>query len=73
MKDRLYRTKEGRMLTGLCQGFSEHINIDVSIIRIVLICLVLTTSFPVILFYILFSIVVPVRKPEVDETRSDIV
>ena len=59
---KLYRKRDGKMLTGLCGGVAEYFNIDTAIVRlawVVFSCL----GGSGLLAYIIASIVVP-NKPD---------
>jgi phage shock protein C len=59
---KLYRSRE-RMLGGVLAGFSEHINADVSIIRIAFVLIsIISAAFPGLLFYIICWAIIP-KKP----------
>lgn len=56
---KLYRSRD-RMLGGVLAGFAEHINADVSIIRIAYVLIsIISVAFPGILFYIICWAVIP--------------
>lgn len=55
---KLYRSRQNRMICGICGGIGEYFNIDPTIVRLLwalLICFAGTG----ILVYIIFAIVVP--------------
>ena len=61
-RKKLYRSRD-RMLGGVLAGFSEHINADVSIIRIAYVLIsIISVAFPGILFYIICWAVIPEKK-----------
>ena len=37
MRKTLYRIKEGRILAGVCTGLSEYLDLDVNVIRLIVI------------------------------------
>jgi phage shock protein C len=56
---KLYRSRN-RMLGGVLSGFAEHINADVSLIRIAYVLIsILSAAFPGLLFYIICWAVIP--------------
>jgi phage shock protein C len=63
--DRLYRSPDDRMLTGVAGGLAEMLDIDPSIVRIVWAVLVPLTGGIALLVYIVMAIVVPERPPGV--------
>jgi phage shock protein C len=57
---RLYRSRNDKMLAGVCGGLAEYFGIDPTIIRLLFVLLALVTvAFPVILAYFVLCIVVP--------------
>jgi len=61
--DRLYRSRDDRILAGVAGGLAENLDIDPSIIRIVWALLVFLTGGIALLVYIVMAIVVP-ERPE---------
>lgn len=56
---KLYRSRQDRKLFGLCGGIAEMLNVDATLLRILLIVLTVFTSGALILVYILAGLVVP--------------
>jgi phage shock protein PspC (stress-responsive transcriptional regulator) len=63
--DRLYRSPDDRMLTGVAGGVAEALDADPSIIRIVWVLLAFLTGGIAVVVYIVMAIVVPERPPGV--------
>ncbi len=61
MDDRLYRSRDDRMITGVAGGVAEHLDADPSIIRIVWAILMVLTGGLALLVYVVMAIVVPER------------
>ena len=62
MTKKLYRSTTDRKLTGLCAGIAEYADIDVSVVRLlVLMVVILSGVLPGLLAYLLGSIIVPVK------------
>lgn len=59
---RLYRNPNDKMLGGVCSGVATFFNIDVSIIRIILVLLVLFSVGSLIIAYIVLWILLPEAK-----------
>ena len=57
MEKVLYRCDNGKMICGVCRGFSEFANVDVSIVRIV--WGVLAFTFVGLVAYIIAACVLP--------------
>ncbi len=60
MGKKLYRSLSQKMLAGVCGGFSEYFNVDVSLVRLIFVgaCLV-TAVLPMLIFYLIAWIVIP--------------
>ena len=66
MNERLYRSRDDRMLAGVAGGLAEIWDADPSLIRIVWALLVVLTGGVALLVYIIMAIVVPegdLREP----------
>ena len=70
MDDRLYRSRDDRMITGVAGGVAEHLDADPSIIRIVWALLIFLTGGLALLVYIVMAIVVPERPAGEDPART---
>ena len=70
MADRLYRSRDDRMLTGVAGGVAETLDADPSLIRIVWALLVILTGGIALIVYIVMAIVVPERPEGMPIARS---
>ncbi|MEO8437215.1 MAG: PspC domain-containing protein [Chloroflexota bacterium] len=61
MTERLYRSRDDRMLAGVAGGLAETLDVDPSIIRVVWAVLVFLTGGLALLVYIVMAVVVPER------------
>lgn len=57
----LYRSRENRMILGLCGGIAEYVNVDPVIIRLLWLAFTLAGGSG-ILGYIILALVIPERK-----------
>jgi len=64
---KFYRSREERIIFGVCGGLSEYFNVDVSIIRVVFILLALTGSFGFWL-YLFLTLIAPLKPGKKDAT-----
>jgi len=63
MSKKLYRSEREKMLGGVCGGLAEYLDIDVNIMRLLFIAAgLLTVLFPMVIFYIIAWIIVPVEE-----------
>src|SRR3970282_1587383 len=63
MDDRLYRSRDERMVAGVAGGLAERLDLDPSLVRIIWAVLVLPTGFLALLVYVVMAIVVPEEPP----------
>ena len=64
MTKKLYRSTSQKMLAGVCGGLAEYFDVDVSIVRLLLVGLGLVTAIlPMFFFYIIAWIIVPQDAP----------
>lgn len=63
MAKKLYRSQQHKMMGGVCGGLGEYFDIDVTLIRLIFVAVGLVTAiFPMVLFYIIAWIIVPVEE-----------
>lgn len=60
MRKKLYLNKKDKKLAGVCAGFADYFDIDVTIVRVLWVCSVLCLGFG-ILPYIIFWLILPVK------------
>ncbi len=74
MKKKLFRSREQKMLAGVCGGFAEYLGLDVVWIRLIYVILSLIIGSGV-LIYILAAVIIPLRpenmKPEYRYVKAD--
>jgi phage shock protein C len=52
------------MLSGVCGGFAEYFDVDVSMIRLIYVALTLVTAvLPMVIFYLIAWMVIPQDNP----------
>jgi len=78
MDDRLYRSRNDRVLTGVAGGVAERLDADPSIIRVVWALLVILTGGIALVAYVVMAVVVPEapddepdREPDPTTTEPD--
>lgn len=63
MAKKLVRSKKNKMIGGVCAGFGEYLDVDYTLIRLAFVALALMTAiFPMLIFYIIAWIVIPVGE-----------
>ena len=65
---RLYRSRESRMLCGVCGGIAEYFNIDPTLIRLLFVLFGLSGSG--ILAYIIAAIIIPVSPVVLEKQKG---
>lgn len=61
MKKQLFRIKTGSMVFGVANGLAEYFDIDVTLVRVLLVVGIIAPV-PVILPYVIFAIAMPVKE-----------
>ena len=61
MTKRLYRSKNSRLLAGICGGIANYFNIDPIIIRIIAIICLLAFNIMAVIAYIILIFVIPLE------------
>ncbi len=63
MAKKLIRSEKNKMIAGVCAGFGEYFDIDFTLMRLIFVALALMTAIlPMLIFYIVAWIVIPVDK-----------
>ncbi|HZJ83517.1 MAG TPA: PspC domain-containing protein [Clostridia bacterium] len=62
MDKKLYRSREQKMLAGVCGGVGEYFNIDVTLVRLVWAIAAIPSFGGALVIYILAAIIVPERS-----------
>jgi len=71
---KLYRSREDRMIAGVCGGLGEYLNVDPTLIRLVFVLGFFATASGVFWVYLIMMIVVPEAVPasqDVVDTTSE--
>jgi len=61
MTRRLYRSPSNKMISGLCGGLGEYLDVDPTLVRLVAVIALLASFGTVFIIYLLAWIIVPVR------------
>lgn len=70
---KLYRSRNNRMIAGVCAGLGEYFNVDATIIRLIFVLVGLAGG-PGLILYIIMAIVVPeepVSFDSLDKAKND--
>lgn len=61
---RLTRSRSDRMLAGVCGGIAEYLNMDPTLVRVLVVVIALiTAAFPVAIIYLILMMVIPEAQP----------
>ncbi|HAZ31939.1 MAG TPA: hypothetical protein DCY61_04510 [Dehalococcoidia bacterium] len=69
MQRRLYRSRSNRVIWGVCGGLAEYLNVDPTVIRLVMVLLVFANGIG-ILAYIIMAIIVPLEGSKTAEPKE---
>ncbi len=61
MDNRIYRSRETKMLAGVCGGIADMFNIDPTLVRLVAVALTIFSGFTFLLVYFLCAIIIPLE------------
>ena len=59
MQKKLYRVNEGKIFAGICTGFAEYANMDVTLVRVLWVVLALFGAG--LILYIILIFVIPMK------------
>lgn len=61
---RLTRSATNRMIAGVCGGLGEYLNMDPTVVRVLLVIIcIFTAVVPTILIYLILALVIPLDEP----------
>lgn len=65
MAKKLYRSQKDKMISGVCGGLAQYLDIDPTLVRLIFVALSFLTAFlPMVLFYIVAWIIIPAPPKE---------
>lgn len=65
MEKKLYRVRKGKILAGVCMGLSKYFDIDVTIVRLIVLLLTFFVGGG-LLAYIICALVIPMEPSEAE-------
>jgi phage shock protein C len=72
MKKKIYRLQSNKMIGGVCAGLAEYLDIDATLIRLLFVAVgLLTALFPMLIFYIIAWIIMPVKEEVVVVRKNE--
>ena len=70
MEKKLYRSRTDKKVCGVCAGLAKYLNMDVSIMRIIALCLVLFAGGG-LLAYLICALVIPEEPEDIVEIPEE--
>jgi len=61
MEKRLYRSKQSRMIAGVCGGLAAYFNVDPTLVRLLAILLAFLSFGTAILIYLVLALIMPLE------------
>lgn len=59
----LYRSQKQKMIGGICAGLADYLDMDINLMRLLFVAVsLLTALLPMVIFYIIAWIVIPVEE-----------
>ena len=68
MQKKLYRVNEGKIFAGICTGFAEYANMDLTVVRVLWVVLSLFGAG--LILYIILIFIIPM-KPENNDLQKN--
>jgi phage shock protein C len=63
MEKRLYRSRNDRMLAGVCGGLAKYFNLDPVMVRVLTVVAFIISFCAALIAYIILAVVVPLENP----------
>jgi len=71
MEKRLYRSRNDRVISGVCSGIGTYLKIDPTVIRVVAALLLLVSFGTMIIIYLLLALIIPLEPMRLPATRPE--
>ena len=71
MEKRLYRSRNDRVISGVCSGIGTYLKIDPTVVRVVAALLLLMSFGTMILVYLVLALIIPLEPMQLPATRPD--
>lgn len=69
---RLYRSRKDRKIAGICGGLGEYLELDPTLVRLILVFLAfLTGILPAILAYLISWAIIPLKPEDAEAQKSE--
>ncbi|MCQ2492522.1 MAG: PspC domain-containing protein [Lachnospiraceae bacterium] len=70
MEKKLYKSNREKLICGVCGGIADYLDIDVTLVRLV-IALLTVFGGPGIILYIVAAVVMPYEEDVIEAARND--
>ncbi len=71
MAKKLFRSEKNKMIGGVCAGLAEYFDIDTSLVRLIFVALAMVTAiFPMVIFYLIAWLVIPLPDATPKSTKK---
>ncbi len=61
---KLYRDTENKKIAGICAGIAQYFNVDVTLVRLIVVILAFASAGSEILLYLLFILIIPAKPKD---------
>ncbi len=61
MDNRIYRSRDTKMVAGVCGGIAEMFNLDPTLVRLVTVALVIFSGFTFLVVYVMCALIIPLE------------
>lgn len=69
LEKRLYRSKNERMLNGVCGGLAQYFNMDPTIVRLIVVAIAFATGPGMLLAYLILAMIIPEEPTDFIEAQ----
>jgi phage shock protein C len=67
MEKRLYRSRNNRILAGVCGGLGQYFSIDPTLIRVIAVILLVIFNLATFIAYIIMAVIIPLEPVDMQK------
>lgn len=71
MEKRLYRSRNDRIIAGVCSGLGNYLKIDPVVLRVIAVVLLLMSFGTMLVAYLLLALIIPLEPIQAPAARTD--
>ena len=71
MERRLYRSRNDRVIAGVCSGLGNYLKIDPVVLRVIAVVLLLMSFGTMLVAYLLLALIIPLEPIQTPAARTD--